>query len=91
MINVCLTCKHSGSLDKPISYTTGNHIHTGFSCDDPPSEFRGAYGEPLSIPCTSMIVDLVTMTSWIDGSSSIPKEGCSNYERSEVVNKEVEI
>ena len=90
-INVCLTCESSRNLSKPMSFTTGNHVHSVFSCNTPPTEFSDAYGWPLSTPYHNMIVDLVTMCSWIDGSSHIPSEGCSNYKRSNDIHKEVQI
>jgi hypothetical protein len=91
MINVCLKCAHSKKFHKPISMTTGNHLHLLFECAKPAIPDAYGYlktgkGRPRHNP---MILDLVTNESWVDGSNYVPEEGCANFVRDKLVGDDV--
>lgn len=72
-----------------MSMTTGNHLHQTFKCTNPHNGYWNAYGQLLT-ESEVLILDLVKMECWIDGSSAIPEMGCPNFKRSATVNSEVE-
>ena len=83
----CIICENAcGFDDNIISMTTGNHLHVSFNCIDSP--LRDAYFHKAS--CNVLIFDMVTGKCWVDGGENIPVEGCENYRRKELVNKEVD-
>ena len=80
----CLVCHHSDVWRKPVSMTTGNHLHFSFTC------FGGNPNPRLNHDgVIIMIYDICTDECWIDGSCTIPKHGCLNFVQAESVNKEV--
>lgn len=83
MIHACLKCKHSDDFEKPISMTDASTVHMGFTCRNPCTQ--NAYGQL----CTNnaMILDLEDQDVWVDGSLTIPAEGCANFVKAENVNQ----
>lgn len=91
-IHACLKCVHSQSFDKPMSMTTGNHLHLAFTCTNP--SIPDAYGylgkRGDGTRSNVMIMDLVTNQCWVDGSDDVPVTGCATFAQYNGVNVEVE-
>jgi len=78
----CLMCHFSEDFQKPISMTTGKHLHLQFTCKM--SGKIGPYGEIQTE--SPMIFDLITSKCWVDGSITIPKIGCNEFIKDKNVN-----
>lgn len=88
-VHACLLCACSFKFEKPISMTTGEHLHLSFSCCGckEPNSYDGIHSGINDIK--SMIYDFVTEECWVDGCCSIPNQGCSGFELYKTVNKEL--
>lgn len=77
VIHNCLRCEHSQRFDKPISMLTSEKVHMSFLCKNP--DVADCYGR---YPAENiMIWEIDTNKCWVDGSETIPVEGCANFKK----------
>ena len=88
-IHYCLLCAYSFNFSKPISMTTGKHLHLSFECCGckEPYSYDGMHSGINDI--RAMIYDIVDNKCWVDGCCDIPVTGCPGFELHKTINNEL--
>ncbi len=78
----CNKCKYAVNWDRPFNNNDNTSTVMGFTCInfDISGEYSNAY-EKITFPKTIdlMIYEFPSNNCWVDGGSSIPKNGCINF------------
>ena len=78
----CHKCKHAINWERPLVDEDSIRAMCGFTCNnfDISGKYKNAYD---TITCSNvinlMLYEFPSNECWVDGGSTIPKEGCINF------------